>query len=140
MNKISTSGTVTESPALAFGGLATAINGQSLLAYTGSLTTPPCAEGLKFFVTTQQLPLDVATFNKVKSVVGFNARFTQNTAGSPNLLALSPAILAAAANSAAPVSEVVKAPTEVPAANSTNEANVSGSQRWYQWKQILTQY
>lgn len=132
-SKISTAGTVTESPELAFGGLVTAINGQSLLAYTGSLTTPPCAEGLKFFVTTQQLPLDVATFNKVKAVVGFNARFTQNTSGSPNLLALSPAILAAAAaNSAAPASEVVKAPAEIPPAIPTVEANVSSNPVYFQ--------
>jgi hypothetical protein len=113
--QISTAGTVTESSALAFGPLIDAIKTQPLLSYTGtpdslpippfcipltpspgSLTTPPCAEGLKFFVTTQRLPLDIATFNKVKTAVGFNARFMQSMAGSPNLLALAPTVLFAA--------------------------------------------
>jgi hypothetical protein len=83
---------------------------QSLLTYTGSLTTPPCAEGLQFFVTTQQLPIDVATFNKVKAVVGFNARFTQNNAGSPNLLSLASTAMNAGI---APVENVVAAPVAV---------------------------
>ena len=65
------------------------ISKQALHTYEGSLTTPPCAEGLKFFVTSQQLPLNVATFNQIKAVVGFNARFTQNTVGAENLLTLS---------------------------------------------------
>jgi len=99
-------------------------------SYTGSLTTPPCAEGLQFFVTTEQLPIDVATFNKIKSVVGFNARFTQNTPGQDNLLsaaarqiqgagAVVPPV--AAVPSAAPVAEekveaIVGAPAAAPVA------------------------
>lgn len=110
--EISTAGTVTESAALAFGPLVTAISGQNLLSYTGSLTTPPCAEGLKFLVTTQQLPLDVKSFNSLKAVLGFNSRFTQNAAGSPNLLSLAPAVLMAAntgAGAAAPVAKAAPA-------------------------------
>ncbi|PMD52492.1 putative carbonic anhydrase [Hyaloscypha bicolor E] len=75
---ISSPGSVTETGALDFAPLVDVISKQALHTYEGSLTTPPCAEGLKFFVTSQQLPLDVATFNKIKAVVGFNARFTQN--------------------------------------------------------------
>jgi hypothetical protein len=86
---ISSPGSVTETGALDFAPLVDVISKQALHTYEGSLTTPPCAEGLKFFVTSQQLPLDVATFNKIKAVVGFNARFTQNNIGAENLLALS---------------------------------------------------
>jgi hypothetical protein len=86
---ISSPGSVTETGALDFAPLVDVISKQALHTYEGSLTTPPCAEGLKFFVTSQQLPLDVATFNKIKAVVGFNARFTQNNVGAENLLALS---------------------------------------------------
>jgi hypothetical protein len=60
----------------------------------GPSPNPPCAEGLTFLVTTQRLPLDVAFFNALKAVVGFNSHFTQNSAGSPNVLSLSPEIVA----------------------------------------------
>ena len=86
---ISTPGSVTETGPLDFAALVDVLSKQSLHTYEGSLTTPPCAEGLKFFITSQQLPFDVATYNKIKAVVGFNARFTQNTIGAGNLLALS---------------------------------------------------
>jgi carbonic anhydrase len=92
---ISSPGSVTETGALDFTPLVDVISKQALHTYEGSLTTPPCAEGLKFFVTSQQLPLDVATFNKIKAVVGFNARFTQNSVGADNLLTLSSQTIAA---------------------------------------------
>lgn len=79
-------GTITQTGALDFAPFVAAINAQSLSTYTGSLTTPPCAEGLQFFVTSQQLPINVATFNSIKSVVGFNARFVQAAPGKENLL------------------------------------------------------
>ncbi|XMA18597.1 hypothetical protein WAI453_011388 [Rhynchosporium graminicola] len=86
---ISAPGSITETGPLDFAPLVQALSSQSLSNYAGSLTTPPCAEGLQFFITTQQLPLDVATFNQIKAVVGFNARFTQNVVGQDNLLAAS---------------------------------------------------
>jgi len=75
----------------------------------GSLTTPPCAEGLTFLVTSVQLPLDVATYNKVKAVVGFNSRFIQNTPSSPNLLSLSSAAVSGLAGSVAAVPKAEEA-------------------------------
>ena len=89
IDEITTPGTITETGPIDFAPFVAAINAQSMSQYTGSLTTPPCAEGLQFFVTTKQLPINVATFNKIKAVVGFNARFTQNTPGQDNLLAAS---------------------------------------------------
>lgn len=101
---ISSPGSVTEAGPLDFAPLVDVISKQSLHTYEGSLTTPPCAEGLKFFVTSQQLPLNVATFNKIKAVVGFNARFTQNNVGADNLLALSSQTIVTSP-AAAPVQE-----------------------------------
>ena len=94
ISAISAPGSITETGALDFAPLVDVLSKQSLSTYAGSLTTPPCAEGLKFFITTQQLPLDVATFNQIKAVVGFNARFTQNTVGQDNLLAASAKVVA----------------------------------------------
>ncbi|KAL1641485.1 hypothetical protein SLS58_005990 [Diplodia intermedia] len=79
-------GTVTETGALDFAAVVEHLSSTPLLNYTGSLTTPPCAEDVTFLVTQQPLPLDVATYNKVKGVIKFNARFTQNALGQANLL------------------------------------------------------
>jgi hypothetical protein len=56
--------------------------------YTASLTTPPCTEDVRFLIAEQPLPLDVNTFNSLKSVIKFNSRFTQNSLGKPNLLSM----------------------------------------------------
>ncbi|KAI0153016.1 alpha carbonic anhydrase [Xylariaceae sp. FL1272] len=54
--------------------------------YSGSLTTPPCAEGLLWVVAVEKLFLTRSTFENVRRVIGFNSRVTQNTPGMPNLL------------------------------------------------------
>ncbi|GAP87149.1 putative carbonic anhydrase [Rosellinia necatrix] len=58
--------------------------------YSGSLTTPPCSEGVSWSVPTKKLSLSRATFIKVRDVVGFNSRFPQNTPGMANILAMVP--------------------------------------------------
>jgi carbonic anhydrase len=97
MEAIREPGTVTETGPIDFSGLVSALEVQPMRTYSGSLTTPPCAEGLTFFVATQTLPLDVKTYNKMKSIIGFNSRFVQNAVGADNLLGLS-----AVANATAP--------------------------------------
>jgi carbonic anhydrase len=54
--------------------------------YSGSLTTPPCDEDIAWHVSCRPLTISVATYQIVKDVVKFNARFTQNTPGEINLL------------------------------------------------------
>ncbi|KAJ1554563.1 hypothetical protein HK096_002962 [Nowakowskiella sp. JEL0078] len=49
--------------------------------YEGSLTTPPCSEGVRFFVSTNRLKVPSAQIKELKKVVPFNARFTQANNG-----------------------------------------------------------
>lgn len=112
---ITAPGSITNTGALDFSALVQEISRQSMHLYSGSLTTPPCAEGLQFFITSQQLPLDVATYNKIKAVVGFNSRYPQNTPGQTNLIALAienldPTACAGAAASPAEAAPVKAAP------------------------------
>ncbi|OCL04901.1 carbonic anhydrase [Glonium stellatum] len=86
--EITTPGTVTETGPLDFTSLITKLTTTPLLQYTGSLTTPPCAEGVLFLIMRQPLPLNVATYNALKSVIKFNSRYTQNKPGQQNLLVL----------------------------------------------------
>lgn len=65
-------------------------------------------------MASEQLPLDVATYNKVKAVVGFNSRFTQNTPGQDNVLILNSNTVAAEGIASKGMSTAVELPaTEV---------------------------
>lgn len=79
-------GSVTKTGALNFEELIDAIQTKPLFQYTGSLTTPPCAEGLTFLVMEEPLPLNVKTYNSLKATIKFNSRYTQNNLGDTNLL------------------------------------------------------
>jgi hypothetical protein len=78
-----------ENPAFDPVPLTTAIQSMSFYAYSGSLTTPPCAEGVTFLIATEPLPMGVETYNSMKKVVKFNSRFGQNGLGEQNLLEVS---------------------------------------------------
>ncbi|KAJ7618423.1 alpha carbonic anhydrase [Roridomyces roridus] len=87
-------GTATKTGELDFTELIMAIEKGPLFQYTGSLTTPPCAEGLTFLVLEKPLALNVQTYNTLKSVIRFNSRYTQNHLGQDNLLASSAKVAA----------------------------------------------
>jgi len=57
-----------------------------LREYSGSLTTPPCKEGVGFLIAEIPLPVNAASFNALKKVLKFNSRFTQGTLGEANLI------------------------------------------------------
>ncbi|KAF2467146.1 carbonic anhydrase [Lindgomyces ingoldianus] len=88
LSAIATPGTKTEIESLDFEALIEHVQTTPLFQYTGSLTTPPCEEGLTFLVTKEPLKVDVETFNAIKGVVKFNSRYTQNTLGQENLIAV----------------------------------------------------
>ncbi|KZV86481.1 carbonic anhydrase [Exidia glandulosa HHB12029] len=104
--QVTVPGTATKTGPLDFAEVIAAVQAGPLFQYTGSLTTPPCAEGLTFLVLEKPLALDVKTYNTIKSVIKFNARYTQNPLGQTNLLDVAvklavsedPTILAAASN------------------------------------------
>ncbi|KAF8067642.1 alpha carbonic anhydrase [Lyophyllum atratum] len=72
--------------ALLFQPLLTHFHTTPLYEYMGSLTTPPCTDGVTWLVAREPLPLDVATYLGFKRVMKFNARYTQNGPGGENLI------------------------------------------------------
>jgi len=102
LDAIATPGTKTTiEDGLDFSGVLSKIESSDILQYIGSLTTPPCAEGVTFLVVKDPLDVGVADFNAIKSIVKFNSRFIQNTLGQDNMLTIGANSGAAAANATA---------------------------------------
>ncbi|KAI6376200.1 hypothetical protein MCOR25_002835 [Pyricularia grisea] len=91
VSKIATPGTKTETPPLVMSELVEQIKSGSFQSYSGSLTTPPCSEGVTWLVSTQKLAVSTENFFAMRNVIGFNARFAQNNPGQPNLMSLASA-------------------------------------------------
>ncbi|KAG6899192.1 hypothetical protein C0993_012491 [Termitomyces sp. T159_Od127] len=81
-----TPGTTVTTRRLSFENLIENIEKNGLYTYQGSLTTPPCSEGITWLVSEKVLPVDVATYKAFKSIIKFNARYAQNTPGEENLI------------------------------------------------------
>jgi carbonic anhydrase len=102
LDAIATPGTKTKiENGLDFSGVLSKIESSDILQYSGSLTTPPCAEGVTFLVVKDPLDIGVADFNAIKSIVKFNSRFIQNTLGQDNMLRIGANSGVAAANATA---------------------------------------
>lgn len=67
-------------------GLGRIMEESRMFHYSGSLTTPPCTEGVTWSVVAWPLVVGLDQYNKVKKIMGFNARYTQNDIGEVNLL------------------------------------------------------
>ncbi|KAJ7681916.1 alpha carbonic anhydrase [Mycena polygramma] len=81
-------GSSTTTGTLDFAPIAHTVSSGRVYHYVGSLTSPPCTQGVTFLVLADPLPLDVRTYNALKRVLRFNARYTQNEPGKVNLLAI----------------------------------------------------
>ncbi|KAH7098885.1 putative carbonic anhydrase [Auriculariales sp. MPI-PUGE-AT-0066] len=80
--------TTTKTGPLDFSVVTQAVADQKIFQYKGSLTTPPCKEGVQFLILETPMPIDVKSYNAIKRVLKFNSRFTQNVPGKENLLSL----------------------------------------------------
>ncbi|TID14418.1 alpha carbonic anhydrase [Venturia nashicola] len=86
VRKISEPGSITETGPLDMAAIIKHLETTALRQYSGSLTTPPCKEGITFLIAEQPLPIDPLSFNSMKKVLKFNSRFTQGSLGEPNLI------------------------------------------------------
>jgi hypothetical protein len=57
------------------------LNADITSSYMGSLTTPPCTEGVLWFIGTEPLSLKIETYMALKNTVKTNNRFTQSYLG-----------------------------------------------------------
>lgn len=89
LSSIQTPGSKVDIPAgVDFTSAMARMESSDILQYSGSLTTPPCAEGVTFLVVKEPLALGVEDYNAIKKTVKFNARFIQNSLGGENMLAV----------------------------------------------------
>jgi hypothetical protein len=86
VDAIAKAGTETTTAPLYMTELSGLLASASFQRYAGSLTTPPCSEGVSWLVSTKKLMLSRQTFLKARDLLGLNSRFTQNPPGMPNLL------------------------------------------------------
>jgi carbonic anhydrase len=91
---IAAPGAATQIGPLNFGGLAALVARSAVYNYAGSLTTPPCSEGVTWLVVATPVKLEERSFNIAKKVIRYNSRVEQNAPGAPNIIEVACASLA----------------------------------------------
>lgn len=86
LDEVKEPGSHAETEELDFGELRRLLEASDVYQYDGSLTTPPCTEGIAWNVVAEPLRVDDVTYRAAKKVMKFNSRYTQNVPGQRNLL------------------------------------------------------
>jgi carbonic anhydrase len=86
LSDIATPGTTTNVTEVDFTSFQQHANSLRYYHYIGSLTAPPCTEGVSWYLATTPIPLRLETFARLKNVTKTNNRYTQNAIGQQNLL------------------------------------------------------
>ncbi|KAI9353889.1 alpha carbonic anhydrase [Obelidium mucronatum] len=77
------SNVTTRIPSLDMSPIISALSRSKFFSYTGSLTTPPCTEGVLWLVAEEPLQISVSQFKKLTKVMPFNSRTTQSNKSTP---------------------------------------------------------
>ncbi|OHE96515.1 carbonic anhydrase [Colletotrichum orchidophilum] len=86
VDKVTEFGSHAPTGSLDFTTLSEHVSKNIIYQYTGSLTTPPCTESIAWSIVGRPIYLDIATYLKAKSIMKYNARYTQNSPGEINML------------------------------------------------------
>lgn len=73
----STKSTVTISKTINLNSLLSKVT-KDFWAYSGSLTTPPCTEGVQWIVAKKPVAVTQSFLNEISAKIGFNSRFTMD--------------------------------------------------------------
>ncbi|KAJ3012109.1 UNVERIFIED_CONTAM: hypothetical protein HDU68_001364 [Siphonaria sp. JEL0065] len=72
-----TTNATTQIPSLDLSSIISALGASKYFSYSGSLTTPPCTEGVLWLVAQEPLKISQAQLDKLTKVMPFNSRTTQ---------------------------------------------------------------
>ncbi|KAH8589678.1 alpha carbonic anhydrase [Bisporella sp. PMI_857] len=85
-DKIKTNGKTTDINGVDFHSITDHLSKNEVYRYQGSLTTPPCTEGIEWIVSKKPLIIDWMMYNSLKHIMKFNARFIQSRPGEENTI------------------------------------------------------